>query len=181
MWARCGQGNCKYLQRVPNTCFSISMWITFLHILVPNHYPQHPRLQGYPTHPFWRRSVLGVLWKEWCWGWNSSTLATSCPELTHWKRLWWWGGLVAGGKGNNRGWDGWMASLTWWMWVWVNSGSWWWTGRHGVLRFTGSYRVRHNWATELYWMIVDAAHLFMYLLATCRRAVFVIENIGFNS
>ena len=44
-------------------------------------------LQGDPTSPFWRRSALGVLWKEWCWGWNSSTLATSCEELTHWKRL----------------------------------------------------------------------------------------------
>ena len=47
-------------------------------------------LQGDPTSPFWRRSALGVLWKEWCLSWNSSTLATSCEELTHWKRLWWW-------------------------------------------------------------------------------------------
>ena len=46
-------------------------------------------------------------------------------------------------------WDGWMASLTRWTWVWVNSGSWWWTGRPGVLRFMGSQRVRHDWATEL--------------------------------
>ena len=52
---------------------------------------------------------------------------------------------------SDRGWDGWMASLTRWMWVWVNSGSWWWTGRPGVLRFTGSQRVRHDWATELNW------------------------------
>ena len=56
-------------------------------------------LQGDPTSPFWRRSDLGVLWKEWCWSWNSSTLATSCEELTHWKRLWCWEGLGAGGKG----------------------------------------------------------------------------------
>ena len=55
-------------------------------------------------------------------------LAISCEELTHWKSLWCWEGLGAGGKGDDRGWDGWMASLTWWMWVWVNSGSWWWTG-----------------------------------------------------
>ena len=61
------------------------------------------------------------------------------------------GGMGAGGEGDNRGWDGWMASLTRWTWVWVNSGSWWWTGRSGVLRFTGSQRVRHNWATELNW------------------------------
>ena len=86
-------------------------------------------LQGDPTSPFWRRSPLGFLWKEWCYSWNSSILATSRKELTHWKRLWCWEGLGAGGEGDNRGWDGWMASLTRWMWVWVNSGSWWWTGR----------------------------------------------------
>ena len=78
-------------------------------------------LQGDPTSPFWRRSALGFPWKEWCWSWNSSTLATSCEELTHWKRLWCWEGLGAGGEGDDRGWDGWMASLTRWMWVWVNS------------------------------------------------------------
>ena len=66
-------------------------------------------LQGDPTSPFWR-SALGVLWKEWWWSWNSSTLATSCKELNHWKRLWCWEGLGAGGEGDDRGWDGWMAS-----------------------------------------------------------------------
>ena len=55
----------------------------------------------------------------------------------------------ARGEGDDRGWDGWMASLTRWTWVWVNSGSWWRTGRPGVLRFMGSQRVGHNWATEL--------------------------------
>ena len=108
-------------------------------------------LQGDPTSPFWR-SALGFLWKEWCLSWNSTTLATSCEELTHWKRLWCWEGLGAGGEGDNRGWDGWMASLTWWTWVWVNSRSWWWTGRPGVLPFMGSQRVGHDWVTELNWM-----------------------------
>ena len=61
-----------------------------------------------------------------------------CEELTHWKRLWCWEGLGAEGKGDNRGWDGWMAPQTRWTWVWVNSGSWWWTGGPGVLRFMGS-------------------------------------------
>ena len=89
--------------------------------------------------------------KEWCWSWNSSTLATSCEELTHWKRLWCWEGLRAGGEGDDRGWDGWMASRTRWTWVWVNSRSWWWTGRPGVLRFMGSQRVGHDWATKLNW------------------------------
>ena len=62
--------------------------------------------------------------------------------------------LVAG-EGDDRGWDGWMASLTWWKCVWVNSGSWWWTGRPGVLRFMESQRVRHDWATELNLHILD--------------------------
>ena len=78
-------------------------------------------------------------------------LATSCEELTHWKRLWCWEGLGTWGEGEDRGWDGWMASLTRWTWVWVNSGSWWWTGRPGVLWFMGSQRIRHDWATELNW------------------------------
>ena len=108
-------------------------------------------LQGDPTSPFWRRSALGFLWKERCWSWNSSTLTTSCEELIHWRRLCCWEGLEAGGEGEDRGWDGWMASLTWWTWVWVSSGSWWWTGRPGLLWFMGSQRVRHDWATELNW------------------------------
>ena len=61
------------------------------------------------------------------------------------------GGIVAGGEGDDRRWDGRVASLTQQMWVWVNSRSWWWTGRPGVLRFMGSQKVGHNWATELNW------------------------------
>jgi len=72
-------------------------------------------------------------------------------ELTHWKRLSCWERLGAGGEGDDRGWDGWRASLTQWTWVWVDSGSWWWTGRPGVLQFMGSQRVGHDWATELNW------------------------------
>ena len=78
-------------------------------------------------------------------------VATSCKELTYWKGPWCWEGLGAGGEGDDRGWDGWMASPTQWTWVWVNSRSWWWTGRTGVLRFMGSQRVGHDWATELNW------------------------------
>ena len=84
-----------------------------------------------------------------CWSWNSNTLATSCEELTHWKRPWCWEGLGAGGEGDDRKWDGWMASLRRWTWVWVNSGSWWWTGRPGVLRFMWSQIVGHDWVAEL--------------------------------
>ena len=84
------------------------------------------------------------------WG-ISMRLRTSTEELTHWKRPWCWERLRAGGKGDNRGWDGWMASPTRWTWVWMDSGSWWWTGRPGMLRFMGSQRVGHDWATELNW------------------------------
>ena len=69
--------------------------------------------------------------------------------------------LGAGGEGDDRGWDGWMASLTRWAWVWVNSGSWWWTGRPGVLWFMGSQRVRHDWATDLIWS--DTVLVFFFL------------------
>ena len=72
-------------------------------------------------------------------------------ELTHWKILWCWEGLGAGEEEFDRGWDGWMASPIRWTWVWVNSGSWWWTGRPGVLQFMGSQRDGHDWATELNW------------------------------
>ena len=108
-------------------------------------------LQGDPTSPFWRRSVLGVHWKDWCWSWNSNTLAISCEELTHWKIPWCWERLRAGGEGDDRGWDGWMASLTRWTWVWVNTSSWWWTGRPGMLRFMGLQRVGYDCATDLIW------------------------------
>ena len=72
---------------------------------------------------------------------GSNTLATWCEELTHLKRPWCWERLKAGGEGDDRGWDGWMASPTQWTGVRVNSGSWWWTGRPGVLQSMGSQRV----------------------------------------
>ena len=86
--------------------------------------------------------------KDWCWSWNSNTLATWCEELTHWKRLWCWERLKAG-EGDDRGCDGYMVSLTQWTWVWINSGSWWWTGRPSVLQSLGLQRVVHKWATVL--------------------------------
>ena len=95
--------------------------------------------------------------KGWCWSWNSNTLATWCEELTHWKRTWCWERLKAGGEGDDRGWDGWMASPTRWPWVWVSSGSWWWTGKPGVLQSMGSQRVGHDWATELKWNVQNTA------------------------
>ena len=68
--------------------------------------------------------------------------------MTHWQRPWCWERLRARGEGGDRGWDGWMASLTQWTWVWAWSRSWWWTGKPGVLQTMGSQRVGHDWATE---------------------------------
>ena len=103
----------------------------------------------------WRRlekPVLNIHWKDWRWSWNSNTLATWCKELTHWKRPWCWERLKVGGEGDDRGWNGWMALLTGWTWVWASSGSWWWSGRPGVLQSVGLQRVGHDWGTELSWM-----------------------------
>ena len=77
------------------------------------------------------------------------SLATWCKEVTHRKRSWCWERLNTGGEGDDRGWDDWMASPTQWTWVWVSSGSWWWTEKPGVLQSTGLQRVRHNWAILL--------------------------------
>ena len=93
-----------------------------------------------------------INWKDWCWCWNSNTSATWCKELTHWKRPWCWERLRAGGEGDDRRWDGWMALLTRWTWVWARSRSWWWTGKPGMLQSIGSQRVEHDWATELNWL-----------------------------
>ena len=106
-----------------------------------------------------RRSNQSVLkeispecsWKDWCWSWNSNTLSIWCEELTHQKRPWCWERVKAGGEGDDRGWGGWMASLTRWTGVWASSRSWWWTGKPGMLQSMVSQRVRHNWATELGW------------------------------
>ena len=101
------------------------------------------------------RSVLGVHWSDWCWSWNSNTLATWYKELTHLKRPWCWERLRAGGEGDDRGWDGWMASPTQWTWVWVNSRSWWWIGRPGMLWFMGLQRIGHDFETEPNWTEVN--------------------------
>ena len=108
------------------------------------------------------QSILSLHWKDWCWSWNSNTVATWCEELTHLKRFWSYERLRAGGEGDDRGWDGWMASPTRWAWVWVNSGSWWWTGRPGVLWLMGLQRVRHDWATELNWTCGSAGKELTY-------------------
>ena len=62
-----------------------------------------------------------------------------------------WERLREGGEGEDRGWDGWMVSLTQWRWVWVNSGSWWWTRMPGFLQSIGLWRISHDWVIELKW------------------------------
>ena len=82
-----------------------------------------------PVHPKGNQSWMFIGRTDADWSWNSNTLATWFEELTHGKRPWCWERLKAEGEGHDRGWDGWMASLTPWTWVWASSGSWWWTGR----------------------------------------------------
>ena len=84
-----------------------------------------------------RKSVLSIHWKDWCWSWNSRTLATWCEKLTHLKTPWCWERLKAGGEGDDRGWDAWMASPTWGTLVWASFRSWWWTGNPGMLQSMG--------------------------------------------
>ena len=84
------------------------------------------------------------------------------------------GGTGAGWEGDNRGWDGWVALLTRWTWVWVNSGRWWWTGRPGILWFMGSQRVGHNWATELNWTDLNWIVAYMYNRNPFSRVCFCL-------
>ena len=84
------------------------------------------------------------------------------------------GGIGGRRKGDDRGWDGWMASLTRWTWVWVNSGSWWWTGRPGLLQFMGSQRAGHDWATKLNW--TEYSNVYMYHIFCIHSSV--NEHLG---
>ena len=74
------------------------------------------------------------------------------------------GRLKAGGERDDRGWEGWMASLTWWTWVWVSSGSWWWTGKLGMLQSMGTWLSK--WLYDLYNSLVKND---LFLLYWCRN------------
>ena len=109
-------------------------------------------LQVDQTSQSYKQSILKINWKDWWWSWSSNTLAALCEELTHWIYLsdfpWCWERLKGGGKGDDRGWDGWMASPTQWTWVWANSRWYWRTQKPGVSQSMVSYRVGHDWVTE---------------------------------
>ena len=108
-------------------------------------------LQGNLPSQSYRKSILNIHQKDWCWSWSSNTLAMWYEELTHWKRPWWWERLKVGGEGDDRGWDGGMASSTLWTWVWASSRRWWRTGKPGMLQFMGlqSQTQLSDWTTTI--------------------------------
>ena len=110
----CESGNIKKAEHQRIDAFELWCWRRLLRV---------PWTARRSNQSILKRSVLNIHWKDWCWSWNSNTLATWYEELTHLKRPWCLERLKVGGEGDNRGWDGWMASLTQWTWVWVRSGS----------------------------------------------------------
>ena len=117
-------------------------------------------LQGDPNSPSIGDQSLGVHWKDWGWRWNSNTLATWCEELAHLKRPWCWERLRAGGEGEDRGWDGWMASLTQWTWIWVDSRNGQGDGQRGLACCSGTQL--SDW-TELILSLTKLTYLHLYL------------------
>ena len=110
-------------------------------------------------------------------------MATWCKQLTHLKKPWCWERLRVGGEGDNQGWDGWMASPTQWTWVWVKSGSWWWTRRPGMRKFMRLQRVGHDWATELNWteLILFSILAVSVYISTISTRGFPFLHIMFSS
>ena len=118
-------------------------------------------LYTHRKYPFWREALIQPVHPKGDQSWvfigrtnaEAETPILWPPHTKSWLigKDWCWEGLGAGGEGDNRGWDGWMASLTRWTWVWVNSRSWWLTERPGVLWFMGLQTVRYDWVTELNW------------------------------
>ena len=139
--------------------------------------------QGDQTSQSLRKSVLNIHWKDWCWSWNSNTLATWCEELTYWKRPWFWERWKTGGEGDDRGLGGWMASPVWWIWVWASSGSCWWTGKPGVLQSKGlQIQTRLSHWTELMEACVTRSHLSLISSWVCDAVIFYnSHSIQFSS
>ena len=109
---------------------------------------------------------------------NFNTMATWWEILTHYKGPWRWERLKAGEE-DNREWDGWMASLTCWTWVWPSSESWWLTGKPGVLQSMGFQRVRHRWATELNWIYFE--FIFYMVLENNLISLFYMLTVQFSN
>ena len=104
-------------------------------------------LQGDPNSLFWRKSVLNIQWKDWCWSRNSNYFGHLMQRADSFEKTLMLGNIEE--EGDDREWDGWMASQTQWARVWVNSRSWWWIGNPGVSPSMGLQRVGCDWATEL--------------------------------
>ena len=136
-----------------------------------------------------RTSFLNIHWKDWCWSWNSNTLAIWCKEPTQWKRPWCWESLRAGGKRGNMGWDGLVISLTQGMWVWANSRRWWWTAEPGVLQSTRCQTVRHDWLnnnnkfeqTIFGWKNYTFHLVSLRHLKNIKKLLFMISLVPFNN
>ena len=134
-----------------------------------------------------RRSNQSILkeispeyWKDWCWSWSSNHLATWCEELTHWKRPWCCERLKAGGEWFNRGWDGWMASLTQLTGVWESSGSWWWTGSLACCSPWG--QKASDTTEQLNWTeaeIINTRSLLKTLMKKSSKLVFYVHSSSF--
>ena len=118
---------------------------------------------------------MGVHWKDRCWSWSSNTFATWCEELIHFEKTLMLGKIEGRAEGDDKGGDGWMASPTLWTWVWANSGSWWWTGRPGVLQSMRSQRVGHDWATELNCCHLDIFFSLLRFWKTNPAVKFTVE------
>ena len=129
---------------------------------------------------------------DWCWSWNSNTLASWCEQLTHLKRPWCWERLKVGGEGDERGWDGWMASATQRTWVWASSGRWWGTGRPGVLQSMGSDK-ESDMAEQLNWSFISENWeficnptlsimwlLLLYAKSVCKYVMLCSDAMGPN-
>ena len=121
--------------------------------------------KGYQSSIF-----IGRTW----WSWSCDTLATWCEELMHWERLLCQERLKMRGEGDDRGWDGCIASLTRWTWVWAGSGSWWWTGKPGLLQ-TMDRRLRIDWAMEPNWLICIIDSLCCIGVQNWKTAIFQLE------
>ena len=119
-----------------------------------------------------RKSVLNIHWKNWCWTWNSNTLATWTDSLE--KTL-----LLGKIEGRRRGWPKircWMASLTQWTWVWVSSGSWWWTGKPGMLQSIKLQRVGHDWVN---WIELNWSCRYLYPNSSRKLSLKIIGWYGY--